>query len=81
MACGLPVIAANNGGAAEIVADAGILVDSPTPEALAAAIWSILSDPRRKIALRKSSLQRARCFTYENTASIILETLTRVANA
>lgn len=81
MACGLPVIATNCGGSAEVVGDAGVLVDTPTPEALAEAMWSILSNSHGKTELRAKSLQRARSFTYENTASITLETLMKVANA
>lgn len=81
MACGLPVIATNCDGLAEVVGDAGILVDTPTPEAIADAMWSILNDQQRKAEFANKSLQRAQLFTYENTASITLEAITRVANA
>ncbi|BCO08717.1 sucrose-phosphate synthase [Desulfolithobacter dissulfuricans] len=45
-ACGLPIVATNDGGPAEIVAncDNGILVDAAKPEEIARALQSILVD-------------------------------------
>jgi glycosyltransferase involved in cell wall biosynthesis len=46
MACGVPVVAANAGGVAEVIAGgAGLLVPRNDPAALAAAIDGLLADP------------------------------------
>lgn len=52
-ACGLPVVATRFGGFPEVVADGqtGLLVPPRDPEALAAAVNSLLSDPVRRAAL------------------------------
>ena len=47
MACGLPVITVGRGAVAEIVADAAITVDAPTPDLLEVAIRRVLTDPER----------------------------------
>jgi glycosyltransferase involved in cell wall biosynthesis len=48
MQAGLPIIATNVGGNAEALDDAGILVKSENPQALAEAIQSLLSDAPKK---------------------------------
>jgi glycosyltransferase involved in cell wall biosynthesis len=60
MACGLPVIACEASGAAEVVrhGENGLLVPPQNVEALVAALRSLLSDPSRREAIG----QRARKF-------------------
>jgi glycosyltransferase involved in cell wall biosynthesis len=51
LSAGSAVIAARSGGLPEIVGDAGLLLDQATPEAIAAAILSLVYDPTRRATL------------------------------
>lgn len=54
MACGVPVVATNGGALAEVVGDAGVVVPTKDPGAMARAIETLLTDParRRELSLR-----------------------------
>ena len=73
MAVGRPVVAAANGGIVDLVDDGvtGLLVPHGDPTALAAALTTILDDPRRAEAMGRAGLERVRAFT----ASAVLERL------
>ena len=58
MACGRPIVATNVGGIPEVVGDAGILVPSSTPTALADACAYLLGDAAERQVLAR--LGRAR---------------------
>jgi glycosyltransferase involved in cell wall biosynthesis len=74
MTHGLPVVAAQFGGADEIVEDggSGVLVPIGNVQALAVAILGLLGDPERLARLGAAGQQRARAFT---EATMIDETL------
>ncbi len=60
MAAGRPVIAPREGGPLEIVADgeSGLLVPPRDPDALAAAIVSLVGDPARRAAMARAARAR-----------------------
>ncbi|MBB5628032.1 glycosyltransferase [Sphaerisporangium krabiense] len=62
MACGLPVVASDVGGHRETVADGrtGTLVPPRDPRALAAAVNTLLADPRLRAAYGRAGARRAR---------------------
>jgi glycosyltransferase involved in cell wall biosynthesis len=73
---GVPVVARNVGGVAEVVADGvnGLLVESAEPAALAEACRRVLSDPalRRRLAqAAKTSIMER--FAAARTAARVLE--------
>ncbi len=68
MACGTPVITSNRASLPEVAGDAALLVDPTRPEALAAAMASILSDSELRQALRAKGLARAQTFTWDAVA-------------
>lgn len=68
MACGLPVVASNAHALAEIVGDAGLLVDGRDESALAEAILRILGDPVLAADLRERSLARSTDFSWRTAA-------------
>jgi glycosyltransferase involved in cell wall biosynthesis len=72
MACGTPVVASAGHAFDEVVADAGILVDVRSEEALAAAIESLLADPVRRRQLSERALERARQFSWDASARRLL---------
>jgi glycosyltransferase involved in cell wall biosynthesis len=68
MACGTPVITSNRTSLPEVAGDAALLVDPTQPEALAAAMTSIIQDGELRQGLRAKGLTRARAFTWEAVA-------------
>jgi glycosyltransferase involved in cell wall biosynthesis len=68
MACGTPVITSNRASLPEVAGDAALLVDPTQPEALAAAMTSIISNGELRQGLRAKGLARARAFTWDGVA-------------
>jgi glycosyltransferase involved in cell wall biosynthesis len=72
MSCGTPVIVSDRSSLPEIVGDAGICVDPDDPDALAQAIAHVIGDPLLRETLREAGLERARRFTWQQTAQATL---------
>ena len=68
MACGTPVITSNISSLPEVVGEAGILVDPYNIEEIAQAIRTVLTDPDLRRSMSEKGLERAKLFTWENTA-------------
>ena len=76
MAAGVPVVATRVGGVPEIVADGetGLLVEPGQPDALAAAIGSVLEDPSLRYSLGREGQRVAReRFTRERMSADLAE--------
>lgn len=58
LACGRAVVATAVGAIPEVVGEAGVLVPPRDPDALAAAICSLLDDPKRAAAMGKYGRER-----------------------
>jgi glycosyltransferase involved in cell wall biosynthesis len=69
LALGLPAVATDVGGIREVVEPdrEGILVPPERPEALAAALVAILTDPERRAAMAGAAKARAASFSIEAT--------------
>ena len=65
MACGAPVVAANEGSAPEVTDGAAVLVDPTNPDAIAAGLSEALD---RGDELRALGLERARAFDWAEVA-------------
>ncbi len=78
MSCGIPVIASANSSLAEIVGDAGVLVNPYRIEEIELAINSIASDSDFAKFLSKKGIQRASKFSWDSCAS---ETLKAIISA
>jgi glycosyltransferase involved in cell wall biosynthesis len=68
MACGCPVIALRRSAVPEVVGDAGLLLDDPNEEALAAALARVLGERETAEMLRMRGLARARAFSWDKAA-------------
>jgi len=79
MACGLPVIVTTGGAKAEVVADAGIVIDSSDPAPLADAIVAVLKDDNRRRELSRHSLTAATRFSWNTAAQETLSFYERIA--
>lgn len=73
MACGTPVVASNVTSVPEVVGDAAYMVDPFSVEDMADGIQRVLCDPALRSELRKEGFRRASQFTWEKTASALLE--------
>jgi glycosyltransferase involved in cell wall biosynthesis len=70
MASGACVVARGASAMAEVVGDAGVLVETKNATALAAAIASLLDDPVRRQELGEAALRRAALFSVERMAGL-----------
>lgn len=68
MACGIPVVAADNSSIPEAVGDAGILVPTNHPAALAGALSNLLNDTSLRDRMVAAGLRQARKFTWARGA-------------
>jgi glycosyltransferase involved in cell wall biosynthesis len=68
MAAGVPVVVSNRGALPEVIGDAGLLIDPEDAESLAAALQRLLTDPGLRATCVRRGLDRARQFTWTQTA-------------
>jgi len=80
MACGVPVVAANNSSIPEVVGDAGLLVDAQDPKGLAEAIYRVLTDQELKLHLRERGLKRAAQFSWDQCGRETMAVYTNIAH-
>lgn len=68
MACGTPVIAANNSSIPEVAGDAAILVDAELPAMMAHEMVRLLEDDALRHEMSARSLNRATAFSWQRCA-------------
>lgn len=76
MACGVPVICANNSSLPEVVGKSGILVDADDVDGAATAMAELVSTSALRLKLEKSGKKRASTFNWDLSAGLIVERLT-----
>ena len=70
MACGAPVVTSAGGATEEVADGAAVLVDPLRPDAIAAGIEEAIA---RREELRARGLERARTFSWDESARLTLE--------
>lgn len=78
-AAGVPVVSSNRSCLPEILADGAILCDPDDHETFAANLWGILSNPDHARAVSRRGIERARNFTWDQTAEGTLAVYERLA--
>lgn len=73
MACGTPVICSNRTSLPEVVGDAALQFDPDNLEEFAEAMYRVMSDEALHADLRTRSLERARRFSWRETATKTLK--------
>lgn len=68
MACGTPVIAANNSSIPEIAGEAALLVDAQDPRRMAETMRLALCDRTLRVNLTQKGLERVKNFSWEKCA-------------
>ncbi len=81
MACGCPVVCTNTSSLPEVVGDAGLLVSAGSTDALAEAILRVISDERLRADLKKKGRERARRFSWAETAKKTLAVYRQAASS
>jgi glycosyltransferase involved in cell wall biosynthesis len=79
MACGTPVIVSNAASLPEVVGGAGLLVNPYKVDEIAAAIEKLLSDKHLQSELRHKGIERAKKYTWDETARRVWQVLQEVA--
>lgn len=72
MACGTPVISSDRASLPWVVDDAGILVE-PDSKSLAKAIQKVLGDEKLREKMIQAGYKRARYFSWEKSAKVIVD--------
>jgi glycosyltransferase involved in cell wall biosynthesis len=67
---GVPVACSDRASLPELADDAALLFDPERPAEIAAAIIKLMEDPNESERLRRAGLERARRFTWEETARL-----------
>jgi glycosyltransferase involved in cell wall biosynthesis len=73
MACGVPVVVSGVSSLPEVVGDAGRLVDPNSVESIAEGLLDVLMNSNLRWQMIEKGLERAKQFTWENTARKTLE--------
>jgi glycosyltransferase involved in cell wall biosynthesis len=81
MACGVPVLTSNVCSLPEVVGDAAVLVDPLEMEGIADGIRRLIEDDTLREGLRRKGLERARQFSWEETARRTWKVLQTAAGA
>jgi glycosyltransferase involved in cell wall biosynthesis len=77
MQCGTPVIVGNRTSLPEVVGRAGLLVDPFDKEALVEALARVMDDGNLRARLRIKGLERAKHFSWHETARLTLQAYKR----
>jgi glycosyltransferase involved in cell wall biosynthesis len=75
MACGAPVIAADNSSIPEVVGRGDVLFDATDPGAIAAAMEKVLANEELRRELAAYSIERAATFSWERSAALAWEAI------
>jgi glycosyltransferase involved in cell wall biosynthesis len=80
MASGTPVVTSNVSSLPEVAGDAACLVDPYSPQAIADAIYRVLTDDVFRMELKRRGAARARKFSWEESARRVHEIYREVGN-
>ena len=78
MACACPVIASDNSSLPEVLGEAGFLIDPFNCNVMADKIYTLLTDQHLADSFRAKGLERAKLFSWPQTAQTILNVLTKL---
>jgi len=81
LATGTPIVTSNAYGLKELAGDAALLVHPSDPEAIAAAVLQLVSDPELREQLELRAAERSRLFDWDVCAEKTLAILERVGSA
>lgn len=68
MACGIPIISSNTSSLPEVIGDSGLMVNPKDNNQLASYMLQIVSSEKLHATLSKKALERAKLFSWKNSA-------------
>lgn len=80
MYCGCPILAANATSLPEVAQDAALYCDPFDIRDISSKLVSLASDKNLRMELSKRGTERARAFSWENTAEIVWTSIERTLN-
>ncbi len=75
MACGAPVIVADNTSLREITGAAGLMFDAQNIHLLSAYLLDVSQNPQLRLQLRMQSLNQAKKYSWERSAQLFLKSM------
>ena len=75
MACGTPVICADNSSLPEVVGKAGLMLDADDVQGVVDGLRQLEASPQLRLELSNAGRERAKLFSWERAAEIVVETL------
>ncbi len=79
MSSGTPVITSNVSSMPEVAGNAALLIDPHDPESIAKGMHKIISNTQSRQDLISKGFERAKAFSWQNTANHIYQELERIA--
>lgn len=80
MACGIPVVTADNSSLPEAAGNAGLLIDALDSDALADALSRVLTDARLRTKMIQRGFAQARRFTWQRAAQTLYATYQQIGS-
>ena len=73
MACGVPVLASGEASLPEVTGDCAVICDAYSVKSIAQGLYRLYSDEKLREELSRKGLERAKGFTWERSAEMLLE--------
>lgn len=73
MACGVPVLASGEASLPEVTGDCAVICDAYSVKSIAQGLYRLYSDEKLRRELSRRGLERAKSFTWERSAEMLLE--------
>lgn len=80
MACGAPVVTSGSTSIPEVTGNAALYVDPHETESIAEGLRLVLGDADLRASLRAAGLERAKVFSWDDSARLVWNHLTEVAD-
>jgi glycosyltransferase involved in cell wall biosynthesis len=71
MACGVPVLVSGEASLPEVTGDCAVIVDAYSPENIAEGMSRLYTDSQLRDELSRRGLERAKGFSWDNSAEIL----------
>jgi glycosyltransferase involved in cell wall biosynthesis len=81
MACGIPTIVSDRPALRETCGDAALYIDPLSAPAIARAIDDLVADSEKRESLREAGVRRASCFTWDQSARLLLASAREAARS
>ncbi|MCR5600455.1 MAG: glycosyltransferase family 4 protein [Ruminococcus sp.] len=73
MACGVPVLASSEASLPEVTGDCAVICDAYSVKSIAQGLYRLYSSPKLREELSRKGLERAKGFTWERSAEMLLD--------